>query len=83
MIVMNSLESTDVEKTLNKPDIHQQWGDSYVTAKKFYEQAFDYIKSVINAPKNSTFLDVGCGTVTKLIAVIWVGFVNGSVRLRI
>jgi ubiquinone/menaquinone biosynthesis C-methylase UbiE len=62
MIVMNSLESTDVEKTLNKPDIHQQWGDSYVTAKKFYEQAFDYIKSVINAPKNSTFLDVGCGT---------------------
>lgn len=60
---MSISESNDVEKTLQKPDIHQQWIDSYLTAETtgFYEEAFDYITSVLNAPRNATILDAGCG----------------------
>ena len=35
---MNISESNDVEKTLKKPDLHQQWAPLYRTAEneKFY-----------------------------------------------
>lgn len=60
---MGITETKDVEKTLQKPDIHQQWENSYRTKEneKFYDQAFDYIANVIGTQKDATFLDVGCG----------------------
>ncbi len=73
---MSISESEDVEKTLQKPGIHQQWEDAYRTAEneKFYEQAFDYITSVLNAPWNSKFLDVGCGIGAHSIRLARRGF---------
>lgn len=61
---MRISESNDVEKTLQKPDIHQQWIGSYRIAEnnEFYEEVFDYITRVLDAPKNATFLDAGCGS---------------------
>lgn len=69
-------ESKDVEKTLQKPGIHQQWEDCYRTEEneEFYEQAFDYITSVLDTKKNSTFLDVGCGTGAHSIRLAKRGF---------
>jgi len=74
--VTNIPESNDVERTLQKPDIHQQWEDSYRTAENepFFEEAFDYIKRVLSAPKNSTFLDAGCGTGAHSIRLAKRGF---------
>lgn len=56
-------KSENVEKTLQKPDIHQEWEDAFRTAEneQFYENVFDYLTKTINAPENSTILDVGCG----------------------
>lgn len=73
---MNISEINDVETTLKKPDVHQQWEDSYRTGEnaKFYEQVFDYIKSVLNAQKGATFLDAGCGTGAHSIRLAKRGF---------
>lgn len=74
--MMNISESNDVEKTLQEPEIHRQWEDSYRTAENeaFYEEAFDYIKSVLDAPKNSTVLDAGCGSTAHSIRLVRRGF---------
>jgi 2-polyprenyl-3-methyl-5-hydroxy-6-metoxy-1,4-benzoquinol methylase len=73
---MSISESKDVEKTLQKTDIHQHWEDTYRTEEnaKFYEQAFDYITSVLTAQKKSTFLDVGCGKGAHSIRLAKRGF---------
>ena len=73
---MSISKSKVVEKTLNKPDIHQQWEDSYRNEEneEFYEQAFDYITSVLSPQKNSTFLDVGCGIGAHSIRLAKRGF---------
>lgn len=70
------LESNHVETTLQKPDVHQQWEDSYRNPEneKFYDEAFDYIGSALNAPQNSTFLDVGCGIGAHSIRLAKGGF---------
>jgi 2-polyprenyl-3-methyl-5-hydroxy-6-metoxy-1,4-benzoquinol methylase len=75
-LMMNIPESNDVEKTLQKPNIHQHWEDSYRTAdnETFYEEAFDYIKRVLNAPKSSTVLDAGCGSGAHSIRLAKRGF---------
>lgn len=73
---MKDSESKVLEQTLRKPDIHQQWENAYRTAgnEMFFEQAFDYIASVLNAPKDSTFLDVGCGICAHSIRLANRGF---------
>jgi ubiquinone/menaquinone biosynthesis C-methylase UbiE len=61
---------------LAKPDIHQQWENAYRTIEneEFFDQVFDYITLVLNAPENSTFLDVGCGTCAHSIRLANRGF---------
>jgi len=73
---MNELEQNEVEKTLQKPDIHKRWESSYRTAEneRFYEEAFDYITKVLNAPKKSTFLDAGCGSCAHSIRLAKRGY---------
>lgn len=60
---MNNKKSENVESTLKAEDVHLEWEESYRTKwnERFYEEAFDYIIKVLNPPKGSTFLDVGCG----------------------
>ncbi len=60
---MNDSKSEQVKRFLAEPDVHQKWIGTYYCAENetFYEQAFDYIISILKAPKNSTFLDAGCG----------------------
>lgn len=69
-------ESKSVEKTLERPDIHRQWKNSYRTEEneKFYEYAFDYIVSCLSPRKDSIFLDAGCGTCNHSIRLARRGF---------
>lgn len=73
---MNDSQSKIVREALARLDIHQQWENAYRTAKneEFFEQAFDYITFFLNAPKNSTILDVGCGICTHSIRLANRGF---------
>jgi ubiquinone/menaquinone biosynthesis C-methylase UbiE len=69
-------EPGEVEKTLQAPGVHQQWEDYYRTAEneRFYELAFDYIVSILQAPRNSTFLDAGCGSGSHSLRLAKRGF---------
>lgn len=87
---MSISESTDVEKTLAKPDIHNQWRNSYRTAEneRFYDKAFDYILNFINPPENSVVLDAGCGSCNHSIrlakrglSVIGMDFAESALRM--
>ena len=73
---MSLTESNEVEITLQQPDVHHQWEDSFRTADnaRFYDQAFDYLQRVLNAPKDSTVLDVGCGIGAHSIRLAERGF---------
>lgn len=80
---MDNLESNLKDKTdllkasLAEPDIHQQWGNAYLSADsdKFFEQAFDFIAGALNASNNSTIvLDVGCGSCVHAIRLANRGF---------
>lgn len=75
-ILMNASKSNDVEKTLEKPDVHQKWLDSYRTSEthEFFEYAYNYILRSINAPEGSEFLDVGCGSGAHSIRLAKRGF---------
>lgn len=63
-IARKDFESKLIEHCLEKPDFHQEWKSEYRGAEneQFFELAFDYITSVLNAPKGAVFLDAGCGT---------------------
>ena len=73
---MSGSQSNDIERTLQSLSVHQKWENSFRTAdnEEFYEQAFDYITSVLNAPKNSKFLDAGCGTCAHSIRLAKRGY---------
>lgn len=73
---MSSSESDNVQKTLQKPDVHQDWIQSYRTPEndRFYEIAFDYIAQVLNAPQGSVILDAGCGSCAHSIRLARRGF---------
>jgi len=72
---MNDSKSKDLERYFAKPDIHQQWVENYYAENEtFYEQAFDYIISILKAPKNSIFLDAGCGNCAHSIRLANRGF---------
>jgi 2-polyprenyl-3-methyl-5-hydroxy-6-metoxy-1,4-benzoquinol methylase len=74
--VKSPSKSTDVEQTLQLPDVHQQWERDYRTPEneRFYELVFDYIKRVLNAREKSSFLDVGCGIGAHSIRLARRGF---------
>lgn len=78
---MNESKSKMAEEHLAKPDIHEQWEKAYRSGEneKFYEQAFDYITRVLNAPQNSTLLDAGCGTCAHSVRLANRGFLVWAV----
>lgn len=80
---MNDSKSELVESCLAKPDIHQQWANTYLAAEndKFFELAFDYIARVLSAPKNSIILDAGCGRCAHSIRLANRGFLVQAVDL--
>ena len=69
-------ENKIFEKTLEKKQVHHQWESDYrsLENEKFYEEAFRYIANVLDAPKNSTILDVGCGIGAHSIRLLKYGF---------
>lgn len=69
-------ESQELEKALQKPDIHHAWENSYRTEEniKFYNLAFDYIADVLKAPPDATLLDAGCGICDYSIRMAKRGF---------
>jgi len=73
---MNNSKSINIKSTLQTDAVHVEWEKSYRTKEneKFYEEAFDYIISVLNPPKGSTFLDVGCGICAHSIRLARRGF---------
>lgn len=73
---MKNAESKNLADTLGNRGVHQQWEDAYRTPEneEFYEEAFDYIVGVLNAPKDSTVLDVGCGVGAHSIRLARRGF---------
>lgn len=79
--ILNGSSSKVVERCLAKPDLHKIWDRSYYTAEneKFFEQAFAYITRVLNAPKNATFLDAGCGSCVHSIRLANRGFLVQAV----
>lgn len=78
---MNDSKSKKVERFLAKPDIHEKWEHDYRTteAQNFYEEAFDYITHFLSAPKDSIFLDAGCGTCAHSIRLAKRGFLVQAV----
>lgn len=73
--VMKS-KSKVVEKCLSKPDIHELWDKAYHTSEndKFFAQVFAFITRVVNAPRDATFLDAGCGSCAHSIRLANHGF---------
>jgi ubiquinone/menaquinone biosynthesis C-methylase UbiE len=73
---MQLSQSDEVEKTLQKPDVHQAWEQAYRTPENeaFYELAFDAIANNLDAPKNSLILDVGCGSCAHSMRLVKHGF---------
>lgn len=70
-----------VEMYLAKPNIHQSWTNTYLTAEndKFFGLAFDYIARVLSAPRNSIILDAGCGSCAHSIRLANRGFLVRAV----
>ncbi len=60
---MDTAADKSVRNTLRKPGIHAEWEASFRTEanEEFYEEAFDYVTRILDAPPNATILDVGCG----------------------
>lgn len=56
-------ESQELEKTLQKPDIHNSWENAYRTPENvlYYDLALDYIAGCLEATDTLTLLDAGCG----------------------
>ena len=83
MFAMRDSKSKEVERFLNKADIHQQFTRNYRTAENenFFDQAFTYLTNILNAPKNSTFLDVGCGSCAHSLRLARRGFFVQAVDL--
>ncbi len=73
---MSISESKDVEVTLQKPGVHQQWENAFRTAEneKFYETVFDYLAIILDAPKGATILDAGCGPAAHSIRLAKRGY---------
>ncbi len=73
---MTSSDSAEVEHTLQKPAVHQQWEDAYRTPENeaFYELAFDEIASSLQPAPGKVILDVGCGSCAHSLRLARRGF---------
>jgi 2-polyprenyl-3-methyl-5-hydroxy-6-metoxy-1,4-benzoquinol methylase len=65
-----------VEDWLKGTEIHRKWIKTYRTGEnnEFFENAFDYITRILDAPLNALILDVGCGSCDKSIRLVKRGF---------
>ena len=72
----NDLKSRAVESLLEGATIHKRWTDDYRTLENqgFFDEAFDCIARLIDAPARSTFLDAGCGSGAHSIRLATLGF---------
>lgn len=52
-----------VDHTLAKPDLHEQWVSAYYTpeTQRLFEQIFDFLAQLPELQRRATFLDAGCG----------------------
>lgn len=75
------MKSDDVEQFLAKPIIHERWENAYRTAENeaFFDEAFDEIVSVVDAPPVATFVDAGCGSCAHSIRLAKRGFLVRAV----
>lgn len=73
---MTESKSLLAQNLLALPGMHQQWERDYRTSdnESFYEQAFDYIVSVLEPAPGATFLDVGCGSCARSVRLARRGF---------
>lgn len=73
---MYKSKSENVESTLQAMDVHLEWEALYRTKEneRFYEEAFDYLIRIVNPPKGSIFLDVGCGSCAQSMRLARRGF---------
>ena len=55
---MTKVRTQEITNTLAQTDVHEQWEAAYRMEENaaFYEEAFDYIKSVLNPPENALVL---------------------------
>jgi 2-polyprenyl-3-methyl-5-hydroxy-6-metoxy-1,4-benzoquinol methylase len=61
---VNQQELTEqVKRQMSGPKIHGSWESSYRTeeTERFFEQAFDRCIALLNQPRGSRALDIGCG----------------------
>lgn len=66
----------EITKTLEKPDVHEEWIKSYRIKENaiFYDEVFDKICYTLRTSGNSTFLDAGCGSGSHSIRLAKRGF---------
>lgn len=74
-------ESELVKEYLTRQDIHQQWKSRYRSAENeiFFKNVFDYLVRILNAPRDSIFLDAGCGSCAHSIRLANRGFLVQAV----
>jgi 2-polyprenyl-3-methyl-5-hydroxy-6-metoxy-1,4-benzoquinol methylase len=73
---MSTRESEIVQKTLARPDVHEQWiGDFYTEdSGRFFELAFDEIAAAFASRGKPVILDAGCGDAAHSIRLAKRGF---------
>jgi len=69
-------ELTDITKTLEKPDLHEEWIKSYRIKENalFYDDVFDKICFTLSKDGNPTILDAGCGSGAHSVRLAKRGF---------
>jgi 2-polyprenyl-3-methyl-5-hydroxy-6-metoxy-1,4-benzoquinol methylase len=70
------MKTMDVQATLAKTDVHDQWESDYRTQDnaKFYDEVFDEIARALRAPANAQILDAGCGVGALAVRLARRGF---------
>jgi ubiquinone/menaquinone biosynthesis C-methylase UbiE len=73
---MSEKESVEVEKTLQKPDIHEAWEDDYRTREnnRYYDMAMSHVADILAASEGALLLDAGCGICDYSIRLARRGF---------
>ena len=69
-------DSKAVRDTLEEPDVHEKWERDFRTAEsvRFYDGAFAYIASQLDAAERPHLLDAGCGICDYSLRMAGQGF---------
>ena len=73
---MQNRELNDITKTLEKPDLHEEWIKSYRIKENalFYDEVFNQICFTLSKDGNPTILDAGCGSGAHSVRLAKHGF---------